>query len=198
MTYQNNFIMKYFLIGFIALFIFTGEATAQSVNIGAKGGLNVYNVSGGSQYGSRIGMHIGALGHIHLTDQFALQPELYYSGQGTKIETTDTKLNLNYINVPVLLQYMFDNGFRVQAGPQVGFLASAKSKTGDVTVNVMDDFKTVDLGLGIGASYINPATSIGIDFRYNHGLSNIATAPDSDSKHRGFQVGLFYLFQHKH
>ncbi len=39
-------------------------------------------------------------------------------------------INLNYVNVPVLVQYMFDNGFRLQTGPQAWFPAAANTKVG--------------------------------------------------------------------
>lgn len=189
--------MKFYLIGFLMAFALTGTVSAQHVNIGVKGGLNIYTLSEGSQYSSKAGLNLGLLGHVHLTDQFALQPEIYYSGQGAKIENINTNLNLDYINVPVLLQYMFDNGFRIQAGPQLGFLVAAKTKTGNTTVNVSDGYESIDVGLGIGASYINPATGFGVDARYNHGLTNVSTSSNSEAKNRGFQLGVFYLFKHK-
>jgi hypothetical protein len=194
----KQFNMKRYLLGFLLTLILSVGANAQNLNLGVKGGLNVYNISGGDQYTSNIGIHFGLLSHIHLTDRIAVQPELLYSHQGTNISNIDTKLNLNYINVPVLFQYMFDNGFRVQAGPQLGFLVAAKTIAGDVTTNVMDDYERVDLGLGIGASYINPGTGLGIDVRYNQGLTNIGpgTASFAESTNRGFQIGLFFLFQH--
>lgn len=189
--------MKFYLIGFMMAFILTSSASAQHINIGVKGGLNVYNITDGSQYNPKAGLNLGLLGHIHLTDQFALQPEIYYSGQGAKIDNLNTNLNLDYINVPVLLQYMFDNGFRIQAGPQLGFLVAAKTKSGDTSINVNDQFESIDVGLGIGASYINPATGFGVDARYNHGLTNIRASSNSESRNRGFQLGVFYLFKHK-
>ncbi|MCL6261578.1 PorT family protein [Aquiflexum sp. TKW24L] len=188
--------MKFYFIGFMMAFIMSSNVFAQHTNLGIKGGLNVYNIEGSSQYSSKAGLNLGLLGHIHLTDQFALQPEILYSGQGAKIGN-NTNLNLDYINVPVLLQYMFDNGFRVQAGPQLGFLVAAKNKTGNTTVNVKDNFESIDVGLGLGVSYVNTATGFGVDARYKHGLSNISSLNNTDLKNRGFQLGVFYLFGHK-
>jgi hypothetical protein len=55
----------------------------------------------------------------------ALQPEAVYSSQGAKytVNGAEHTLSLNYINIPLQIQYMFDNGFRLQTGPQAGFLA---------------------------------------------------------------------------
>jgi hypothetical protein len=82
---------------------------------------------------------------------------------------------------------MFDNGFRLQAGPQWGFLVSADNK---------DDINPIDFGVGFGVSYIIPSTGFGIDARYNLGLSNINKDDVVKSTNRGLQLGLFYIFGH--
>ena len=107
------------------------------------------------------------------------------------------KYNLDYINVPILLQYMFDNGFRLQAGPQVGFLLNAKTEAAGVEVDYKDESNTVDFGIGAGVGYVHPPTGFGVDVRYNLGLSNINESDAVKSYNRGFQVGVFYLFKHK-
>ncbi|MFU8861736.1 MAG: porin family protein [Cyclonatronaceae bacterium] len=171
-----------------------GTVHAQHVNIGTKIGLNSYSINNdsGSNFDSKLGIHAGIFGHAHLTRQLGFQPELVYSTQGGKTGNTD--FNLDYINVPVLLQYMFDNGFRVQAGPQVGFLVRAKAKNGNSTLDVKDQFKTIDAGLSFGASYIHVPSSFGIDARYNLGLRDISEVSGPKFTNRGLQVGIFYLF----
>ncbi len=182
--------MKY-LIGLITLILITGVASAQHssspaghVNLGIKGGLNVYNIhnDNGTKYDSRTAYHFGLLGHIHIDSQWAVQPEIVYSIQGTKNE-----FKLGYINVPVLLQYMFDNGFRIQAGPQIGFLVSADNR---------DHFNPIDVGASVGASYVAPSTGFGIDARYNLGLNNIHKSSAANLTNRGVQLGVFYIFGH--
>src|SRR5215217_7186269 len=133
---------------------------AQDAKFGLKAGLNVSTLSNnqGSEMGSKLGLHAGVLAHIHLSPQWGLQPEVVYSSQGAKYTVSDGEheLGLNYINIPLQLQYMFDNGFRIQTGPQVGFLASVKDKrdgseTGFFT---SDDFKTVDFSWSAGLGYL--------------------------------------------
>jgi len=190
-----------FLIGLMTAILITGVASAQHgnapaghISLGIKGGVNVYNVHNddNTKYDPRTGYHFGLLGHIHFDSHFAVQPEIVFSAQGAKI--VDTKYNLDYINVPVLFQYMFDNGFRIQAGPQVSFLVSAKSKLNNNTTDNKDNLKPIDFGLSIGASYVVPSTGFGIDARYNHGLSNINKNSAVNSTNRGVQMGIFYIF----
>jgi len=195
------------LIGFITALLFTftlsaqhGNAPAGRINFGVKGGLNYYNIYNdlNTNYDPRIGYHVGIFGHIHFNNYFSFQPEVVYSTQGAKYKfnSVDTRYNLNYINVPVLFQYMFDNGFRIQAGPQVGLLVSAKSINDNGTIDNRDDFKPLDFSLSVGLGYIFPPTGVGIGARYNHGIGNINKNDSSNSTNRGFQLGLFYIFGH--
>lgn len=190
--------MKISLITMIVFLVMAvGTVSAQHVNIGTKIGLNSYTVinDNGPGFDSNIGLHAGLLGHIHLNRQFGLQPEIVYSMQGAKRGSTN--FNLDYINVPIMLQYMFDNGFRLQAGPQIGFLVRAKAVNGSTTVDIKDDFKSIDAGLSFGASYVHTPSSLGIDARYNLGLSDISESSSVESNSRGLQVGIFYLFGHQ-
>jgi hypothetical protein len=198
--------MKNF-IGLMIAFMITGVLSAQNinapkghVNIGIKGGVNIYNLynDNGVKFDSKLGFNLGLLGHIHIAKNFAIQPEIQYSAQGAKstVANVETKLIMNYINVPVLIQYMWDNGFRLQAGPQVGLLMSAKTKVNSTTVDVKNGYKTADFGVSFGGGYIHPATGIGIDARYNLGLSNIIKSDTFKRTNRGIQVSLFYIFGH--
>ncbi|MBW6491976.1 MAG: PorT family protein [Lentimicrobium sp.] len=198
--------MKQFLT-FLAALLITGIATAQHgntpagfINIGIKGGLNYYNISNDNnlKYDNKLGYHIGLLGHIHINQSFAVQPEIVFSTQGAKykVDNVTTNYNLSYINVPVLFQYMFDNGLRLQAGPQAGLLLAAKSKNGSTTIDNKENLKPLDLALSIGAGYIFPPSGLGIDLRYNLGLNNINDVGEVKSTNRGLQLGLFYIFGH--
>src|SRR6185436_4636551 len=101
------------------------SANSQGFNIGAKAGLNLYTINSddATNFETKTGLHLGLLGHLHLTRQYGLQLEALYSSQGANYSFagTDNTVSLSYINIPVLFQYMFNYGFRLQAGPQIGF-----------------------------------------------------------------------------
>ena len=199
--------MKFF-IGMLAAVSISFTASAQHgnspaghVNIGIKGGLNAYNIHNNNKttYDPKIGFNVGLLGHIHLNKNFALQPEIVYSAQGAKykVSNVETIIKLDYVNIPVLFQYMWDNGLRIQAGPQVGLLLSGKSKTNSVTVDNKENLEPIDFAVSFGAGYIHPATGLGIDLRYNLGLTDINKNSTVVSTNRGLQLGLFYIFGKK-
>lgn len=187
--------MKRLLFVFATLFFSTLFVSAQETHFGLKAGLNVssVNVSPEGDYDSKAGLHVGGLAHIHLSPHFALQPEVVYSMQGGKFD--DVKLKLNYINVPLLAQYMIDNGFRLQTGPQLGLLVSSKREEGDVEVNLEDNFSTVDFSWAFGMGYLFPS-GFGVDARYNLGINDIYEPGTAKLKNSVFQVGLFYQFMH--
>ncbi|MEO6722919.1 MAG: porin family protein [Ferruginibacter sp.] len=172
---------------------------AQHVEFGVKGGLNVSNVlvsKSASNYDPRISAHAGGLMHIHLTKEFAIQPELVFSGQGYKTKSVngvEETLRLNYLNLPVLVQYMFNSGFRLETGPQLGLLLSGKAKTTEA--DIKKSFKGVDFAWAFGAGYLLKS-GLGFDARFNLGIPKINDNPTLAEQRNGvFQVGVFYQFK---
>lgn len=178
-------------------------------DFGIKGGLNIANqdikVPGDAnstvQRQSRLGLNAGLLAHIHVTPEIAIQPEVVYSSQGAKYTVSDGEhqLQLDYINVPVQFQLMFNNGFRIQTGPQVGFLINTKDKLGNVETGYFTsaDFKKTDVAWTFGGGYLTNS-GLGIDARYNLGLTNINNFGNNTIKNNVAQIGLFYMFNNNH
>lgn len=179
----------------ISLF-FISQLQAQNTSFGIKGGVNVATlaVEDGEEYDSKTGFHGGLLAHIHISRHFAVQPELVYSCQGGEIPAY--KLKLGYLNLPVLAQYMINDGFRLQTGPQIGFLMSAEQKMGDVEVDVASAYDNIDFAWVVGAGYLFK-NGVGVDLRYNIGLTDVADATNTDLQNRVLQLGLFYQFKRK-
>lgn len=172
---------------------------------GIKGGLNfaTWNPADKSLrdvIDPRIGFHLGIISHNHLSDKIAIQPELQFSSQGTERENgaNDYNYKMNYINLPVMFQYMFNNGFRVEAGPYVGVLVGAKDVYDDGTSDdAKDDYKGVDAGLGLGLNYLT-YSGFGVGGRYNFGLVNVNDRVGGSIQNRVFQLSVFYMFDSDH
>ncbi len=185
------------ILSVVLLLSLTILAKAQSADthFGLKAGLNIsgLDVKDGVDFDSKAGFHIGGLAHVHLSPHFGIQPEIVYSEQGGKDNNENEKWKINYLNFPLLFQYMTGSGFRLQTGPQLGFVVSSKVKTGDIEQNIKDDVNRVDVSWSLGASYLFPE-AIGIDARYNIGITNVNDAEIPKVRNRVFQVGLFYQF----
>lgn len=171
----------------------TTVVLAQNVSFGVKGGVNMADIStdGPAEYDTKVGFHVGGLAHIHISKHFAVQPELLYSTQGA--DNGNGKLKFNYINVPVLAQYMTGSGFRFQTGPQIGIMTTAKSKVAGVEVDISEAVSTVDFGWAFGASYMFSG-GIGVDARYNLGITDVNENPTVEDRNRVIQLGIFYQF----
>ncbi|MET3876780.1 outer membrane beta-barrel protein [Chitinophaga sp. OAE865] len=172
---------------------------AQNVKFGVKGGLNISKLTATDGSKALAGFHAGGLVNIGLGKTWAIQPELVYSTQGTKAErsvlwlTSSNTVKVNYINVPVMVQYSIVPEFYLEAGPQVGFLTAAKVKSGDVTVDIKNNMQSVDFGLGFGFGY-KFDMGLGVSGRYNFGLTKVYDSDQVDSKNSVAQVGVFYTF----
>ena len=174
------------------------QAKAQNAHFGIKAGLNAssLNYPDNSDMQTKIGFNAGLLAHIHTSSKmWAIQPELYYSSEGAKSKSNSNEsLNLGYLNLPVLIQYMFDNGFRLEAGPQVGFLMSAKSKVGNISTDLKNHMQSAVFSIPLGLGYLTTG-GLGFDARYNFGISNINKSDMGPKEHSNvFQFDLFYQF----
>ena len=186
------------IIFFTVLILMSYVLLAQHASFGLKAGANFSNIfikDNSTKYST--GFHVGGLSHIHLSRKWAMQPELVYSQQGgkTTFNNVETTTHLNYINIPVLFQRMFGAGFRLEAGPQIGFLINAKDKYGSIEKDVKSSFKTVDFSFPIGIGY-STKSGLGFDGRWVPGFSNIWESGVSKANNV-FQLGLFYHFAHK-
>jgi len=196
------------------------SANQLDIKFGAKAGLNLATLSGDLEgVSSRTSFHIGGMAEVMLNDEFAVQPELLYSSQGAKLD--DGTLAFNYLNLPIMGKYFVSDEFTIEAGPQFGYLLSAKLKydsednggggtTVDETVgrnakinqaamaeteDVKDDVKSFDYGLNVGASYILE-NGINISLRYYLGLANGSNFEGNDGKFKNsvFQLSVGYFF----
>jgi hypothetical protein len=167
-------------------------ANAQ-LKLGLKGGVNVSNFTGldNVEKDPLVGFHAGAVVRFKL-NHLVLQPEALYSVQGAKItETggTQTDYKVDYVNIPIMLQWAFGGTFYAEVGPQAGFRVSD-----NLPSNV--SAKGTDWAGAIGAGFLKGEGGLGIGVRYTMGFTKVAEVNTGDDFKNGvLQVSLFYLFR---
>jgi hypothetical protein len=181
---------KILLLAVVTVLGFT-NVNAQKIKLGVKGGLNFATISGDNTKGidGVTAFNFGVLSEIPISDKFSFQPELMYSGQGYSFN--DNTIALGYMNIPLMGKYYVVKGLSVEAGPQIGFLLSAKNEKTDVK----DSFKTVDFGVNFGLGYkLNNGLNFGA--RYNLGLTDINNVDNSNNKNKNavLQLSIGYFF----
>nr|WP_321228099.1 porin family protein [uncultured Psychroserpens sp.] len=197
---------KLMLLAAVAVFGLS-SVNAQEVKFGAKAGLNIANIGGDAEDTDALtSFHLGGVAEIVISEKFSVQPELLYSAQGYKSEesfegiTIESKLKLDYINIPIMAKYYVAEGFSVEAGPQVGFLLSANSENEgggeSEDVDVKDSTSGIDFGVGLGVGY-KMDSGLNFSARYNLGLSNVYDGEGSDDysiQNNVFQISVGYFF----
>jgi hypothetical protein len=169
------------------------------VKFGIKAGFNLANqsISGvnvTSRAESKSDFYAGVLANVNFSESLILQPEFVYSGQGAGVKDSSAKLNSEYLNIPVLLKYQHPTGVFIETGPQFGILLSAKYKSSDLSLDQKNATKSTDFAWVFGIGYKIPVLNLGLDFRYNLGLTNIENSSVVTVKNQVFQIGVFYLF----
>jgi len=181
--------MKKVLLSAVAVMAFM-SVSAQETRFGVKAGANLSTFGGDAEDAkSLVGFQVGGFAEIKLTDKFAIQPEILFSTQGAKEEenspfgSAEYKTTLSYLNIPVMAKYYVAEKFSVEAGPQIGFLLSAKSKFEgggeSEKTDVKDFYESIDFGVNFGAGY-DFTENLSVGLRYNLGLSNIAKTEDGE------------------
>ena len=191
--------MKRIFLSIAMVTLLAAGAYAQGISGGLKAGLNLANAIGqdakDADMKMRLAYHFGGFVNIGLSEVLSVQPELLYNSVGTKMDE-ELNLHLNYLSVPVNLQYSFGN-FNLHAGPQFGFLMSAKMKADvdgeSVEVDAKDFFKGTDVGvnLGLGAAFGKLHASA----RYTMGITKIWESEgeqEVDAKNGVIQLSLGY------
>jgi len=195
---------QFLIFTVIALFGFV-PVNAQDINFGAKAGVNFASITGDdiSEYlDGKTSFHVGVVAEIVISEKFSFQPELLYSAQGATLSEfdIDVDLNLDYLNLPLMAKFYVAEGFSLEAGPQVGFLLSAKMKASGGGESAEEDIKDVVKGIDFGVNFgIGYKLDSGLNFgaRYNLGLSNDnddPESPDDSYKNSVIQayVGFFF------
>jgi len=178
--------------GIILLALGFSQVKAQKVQPGIKGGVSfsqVTNLKGDE----RVTGHGGIFVNTMLNSHWSIQPELLYSAQGQKFSDENSNKNvlaLDYIQLPVMLQYHPMSNVYVEAGPQVGLLVNAKTEGPNDAdkANVKDSYKKADFGVSAGLG-VNVTKNIGLYGRYNLGLMDVRKSDDIYRQNRNLQLG---------
>ena len=193
--------MKKIIIPFVIIMTMTaGTAYSQRFKFGIKGGTDIKKLTGVSfdkQFS--YGYHLGVFTEIGLGSRFGIQPEVYFSqvnidtvGNFSAIHNFNqiSKVQLKYVNIPILLSYKPGKFVSLQAGPQYGILID-NSKS--VLQNGKDAFNKGDFSILAGIQLnINKIRLYG---RYAIGLNNLNEIDDKDKwKTQTIHLGLGFTF----
>ncbi len=157
----------------------------QGIGIGIKAGANFANQDVKDVSIKTVtDYHLGAYLNLNFTDKFGITPEVLYSAYGSK--WNNSKVDLDYVSIPLMLRFKPISLISLEAGPQFGFLTKAHvANVGDVK----DQLKNNDFGLAMGAALHLPL-GFQVGGRYILGFTNISDVSTQSIKNRTIQVYL--------
>ncbi len=185
---------------FLILSILIAQVSMAQIHLGIKGGVNITKVQGKSFRDEfNYGYHLGGFAEIGLGKKWAIQPEVLFNQYQTRVDSSFKtvyqnavnfsnyqNVKLNYLSVPLMLNYKVGSLLTLQAGPQIGILID-QSK--NLLQNGKEAFKTGEFSMA-GGAVIN-ISKLRFSGRYVVGLNNISDINDQNKwKNQGFQLSL--------
>ena len=198
--------MKKVMLGLIMILgVGATQMSAQSVNMGMKADISMTNFiltdmpSSESKLG--IGASFGGFVKFDIGSNFAIQPELLFLFQSSKMESTLPETNYEYwgMEIPVYAMCQWTNSsngrFYAGVGPYVGLGFSAKYTDPEVNLYKNDVLQPVDFGFGAQIGYefangiqINAGYKIGVVDALETGKDNATMLPQRISLGVGFRL----------
>ncbi|MGZ5247606.1 MAG: porin family protein [Flavitalea sp.] len=191
----KTFSLKAITLLAVAVFI-TTFSHAQGFHLGLKGGANLVKMESKSfKQGFESGYNFGGFAEINFSKKLGIQPEVLWNQTNTKTSEKFGDLydegiselknvKLNYLSIPVLLNFSPSKTVTFQAGPQFGILLN---KDQDLLQNGKAAFKSGDLSM-LGGVQLNLG-GFKVGGRYAVGLSNINDIDNQEQwKSRSWQL----------
>lgn len=183
----------------IIALIFGDKVATENFNIGLEIGGSFKNVSHIDGSNAFLGVNFGISGNIKFNDNWSLHPTAYFLSQkgsslnsfslmtenavlNAEYQDVPTELRLDYIDVPVVLNYRFSNSnFKVGLGPMVSFLTKShaiyENQYGKFDHNISHWTHKTDWSamFNIGYVYYSKKKQKEIHFlvQYVHGFSDV-------------------------
>ncbi|MEO7960240.1 MAG: porin family protein, partial [Ginsengibacter sp.] len=188
--------MKTKLISFAILLFVSSSLFSQSFSIGVKGGANLFKISGKSFKDEfKFGYHVGAFASIG-GGKLAFQPEVLFNqvnldtaSNFSQVYPSFNKINniqLQYLSIPLLLNYKVNRLISLQAGPQFGIFLDQNK---DLLQNGKDAFKSGNFSL-VGGAQLN-LLKFKVYGRFVGGMTDLNNIGNSDSwKATAIQLGV--------
>lgn len=184
-------------------------ASQAQFRVGIKAGANDndqrINVSEGSIYGgdNTKGYHAGLIGDLNLGRNFYLQPQLLFSRKGamhlSSTGAADTKVKMNYLELPVNLVYKLDLGFGkafAGTGATFSYAIGGKKEQAGVTKRLFHDgpanWKREDLSLNFTAG-LEFNNGLFISANSQKGLLDVYKQHGASVKNKSMSISVGYL-----
>jgi hypothetical protein len=188
-------------LAIMAIALLSMQAASAQFRLGVKGGANLVKVEGKSFSDEfRYNYHVGGFAEIGITrdGKLTLQPEVLFNQYSATLDSSfksvyenvisseQSKVRLNYLQIPLLLNYRLLGPLYLQAGPAFSILMD---ESRNFLQNGADAFKDGDFSMIGGAQF--RIAKIYVTGRYVIGLANINDIDNKDKwKNQAIQLSV--------
>lgn len=137
-----------------------------------------------------INAHLGC----EYNKNWGLTVEPGFMSKGGSIQNDETKLKLNYLQMPILADYYLNDRISISFGPELAYLLSSQIK---IDGNSIDAQKVYDQKFelsGVVGLNFELESNIDLGVRYSHGLTHISEITYFDEN--GFHLSNGKEFNH--
>jgi hypothetical protein len=194
MKMKQTFILAAFILGMNA-------ANAQNLRFGLSAGVDASRFALSGASGGPVVYKNNAAGGLSLeakvSDNFGIQLDASYSSQGGGVINEDGSTagsyQFDYITVPIVAKLYGTKNLSFIAGPQVGFLLKANTRSsGDPDQDVKDQLEEIDFYAVFGSEY-RFNNGVFVSSRYHVGVTNLvkdeSTNTDIKNRYFSFRIG---------
>ena len=208
----------------LLVLILGDKVATENFYLSIDGALNISTLPGLDEYQTSVGVNYGLGVHIKLSDKWFLKPEFKpLSRKGARkvdpitevasdFTIDETKIKMNYIDFPVLIQYNITPELFVSAGPQISFVTDVNQYIygtqpngleTTVKTNTTSFFNKTNFSFPVEAGYCFVLTNkksssklkVNVFARYEYGFMEIFKDPAVGSAYVSlFQAGLSLPF----
>lgn len=194
--------LLYVALLFTGIYSLNAQMTDGKARLGIKAGINgssIYDDAKATDKKTRLGITAGVFAQVPFgKGKFSLRPELLFTTKGGAYDFVNgnrSDFKINYIELPISLEYRMFGFINLHAGGYASFLATADgSIEGNLTALTKANFEEFDFGWHAGAGI--DFGGLGLHFRLSRGLQNLETqTPNAlfgDLKNAAWAVTLSY------
>jgi len=165
---------------------------------GLEAGLSSSQVSGDALDGfDKFGLSAGPFVRAAWSETSSVRMSIVYINKGSR-KNANPKLNdfrtyalrLNYVEVPLLYNYTYQNRFRGEAGLAIGTLISSSERDNGLELEISDPFKSYEFSLVVGANYLL-TDNLFFNLRYTNSVIPVRNSPSTVNPLSFYEAGQY-------
>jgi hypothetical protein len=174
--------MRSLIISIISLFflLLVGQVNGQYFNGGIMAGVAGTQVAGDTYSGfHKAGIYAGGFVNLQISQRSIFQLELEFFQKGSRknpnYENDDLEqylFRVNYVEMPVLYQYVVNERLKLEVGPSLGFLTGYYEEKNSEEIKAGNRPARVTLQINAGM-YVSITRRLMFNLRTNNSLLNI-------------------------